>query len=175
MEQVVSALTLALFAPFVQAGLAPGQITDLVTFGDSFTDTVLIGDGGEPWPVYAARYANLTLHPFARSGGVCSKELITNVPYPVGLFDDQIPAYVWGTNNGSDLDPEKTLYTLWIGTNDLGQQALLTEYFDATLVEVTDCMVNWVQAMYDMGARNFLFQTVCDYLPLSAPVQPGQS
>lgn len=29
-----------------------------------------------------------------------------------------------------------------------------------SIVDVTECAVNWVQVLYDSGARNFLFQNV---------------
>jgi phospholipase/lecithinase/hemolysin len=138
----------------VQAALKPRQIKNLVTFGDSYTDVVHTGDNGTSWPIYAASYANLSLYPYAVAGAACSNEL---TPTGVDSVEDQLSAYF---KNGTKLNPEKTLYTLWIGTNDIGQQALLTQYLNATLVEVTDCMVNWVQALYDKGARNFLFQNV---------------
>lgn len=34
-------------------GPSPGQIKKLATFGDSYTDTVTISNGGTQWPVYA--------------------------------------------------------------------------------------------------------------------------
>ncbi|EEB99252.1 hypothetical protein MPER_01101, partial [Moniliophthora perniciosa FA553] len=147
----------ALFSPILARGVAPGQIKNLVTFGDSYTDVVSTGDGGVAWPVYAAGYANVSLHPFARSGATCSNN-ITFRPFPP-VFESQLPLYFSERDNGTlVLSPEDTVYTLWIGTNDLGANALLTGHTNGSLVDVTKCMVNWVQVLYDSGARNFIFQ-----------------
>ncbi|KAK7056885.1 hypothetical protein VNI00_002602 [Paramarasmius palmivorus] len=151
-------------------GVAPGQIKNLVTFGDSYTDVVSTGDGGVAWPVYAAGYANVSLHPFARSGATCSNN-ITFRPFPP-LFESQLPLYFAEKDNGTlVLDPEETVYTLWIGTNDVGANALLTGHGNGSLVDVTKCMVNWVQTLYDSGARNFIFQNMIplEQVPMYSP------
>lgn len=65
-------------------------------------------------------------------------------------------------NGTLHLDPQKTIYTLWIGTNDIGANALLVGQGQpgVTLVNTTQCAVNWVKTLYEHGARNFLFQNV---------------
>ncbi|KAJ7595520.1 GDSL lipase/acylhydrolase [Mycena floridula] len=140
-------------------GVAPKQIKNLVTFGDSYTDVVNVGDGGTAWPVYASGYAGVSLFPFAKSGATCSNNL-TFRPFP-SLFESQLPSYFAETGNGSiKLNPAETLYTLWLGTNDVGANALLTGSDNASVVDVETCMVNWVKTLYDSGARNFLFQNM---------------
>ena len=54
------------------------------------------------------------------------------------------------------------MYTLWIGTNDVGVNSLLVGEgaAGATVVSTTTCAVNWVKTLYANGARNFLFQNV---------------
>ncbi|KAF9465451.1 GDSL lipase/acylhydrolase [Collybia nuda] len=154
------------------AGVRPGQIKNLVTFGDSYTDVVNVGDGGVAWPVYAARYAHLDLFPFARSGATCSNNL-TFRPFPP-VFESQLPDY-FSQKQSLRLTPQETIYTLWIGTNDVGANALLTGSDAASIVDVSACMVNWVKVLYESGARNFLFQnmiplqTVPMYSPNSYP------
>lgn len=138
------------------SSIQPTQIKNLVTFGDSYTDVVVVSNGGTQWPVYAAGYASVSLFPFARSGAACSNN-ITPRPFP-SVFESQLPTYL--QSNAAKLDPKETLYTLWIGTNDLGEDALLTVSDNASLVDVTTCMVNWVKTLYESGARNFLFQNV---------------
>ncbi|KAG6864112.1 hypothetical protein C0991_012434 [Blastosporella zonata] len=133
------------------------QIKNLVTFGDSYTDVVITGDAGVSWPIYAAEYAHVSLYPFARAGATCSND-ITYRPFP-SLFESQLPLYFTENHNGTlKLDPTETLYTLWIGTNDLGVNSLISGSNNASLVDVTNCMVNWVKVLYENGARNFLFQ-----------------
>jgi len=142
------------------ASLRPGQIKNLVTFGDSYTDVVLTGDGGAAWPTYVAGYTNVSLFPFARSGATCSNN-ITFRPFP-SIFESQLPTYFAEVKNRTlNLDPVQTLYSLWIGTNDVGSNALLTGSDNkATVVDTTRCAVNWVKVLYDSGARNFLFQNM---------------
>jgi len=122
---------------------------------------VVTGDGGVSWPIYAARDGNFKLFPFARSGATCSNNL-TSVPFP-SLFESQLPLYFTEKANGSlRLDPTTTIYTLWIGTNDVGASTLLTGQHapGVTLVDVVNCAVNWVSTLYKNGARNFLFQNM---------------
>ncbi|KAG6895426.1 hypothetical protein C0992_001287 [Termitomyces sp. T32_za158] len=160
---IVSWILLAICVPATYSssakGLKANKIKNLVTFGDSYTDVVVAGDNGVSWPTYAAGYAQVSLHPFARAGATCSNN-ITFRPFPP-LFESQLPLYFAEKNNGSlELDAKETLYTLWIGTNDLGVNSLISDSNNASLVDVTNCMVNWVKVLYESGARNFLFQNM---------------
>ena len=120
------------------------------------------GDRGISWPTYAAQvYGHFHLFPFAKAGATCSNNL-TDRPFP-SLFESQLPLYFEETRNGSiRLNPEETIYTLWIGTNDVGVNSLIVGEGTpgVTLVDVTECAVNWVKVLYENGARNFLFQNV---------------
>ncbi|RDX40993.1 hypothetical protein OH76DRAFT_1467339 [Lentinus brumalis] len=144
-------ISFLLAASVIAAGPSPGQIKNLVTFGDSYTDVDRHADGGIMWPVFAAEEGNFTLFPFAISGATCSS-----------VFASQLPTYFDKTANGSlKLDPKETIYTLWIGTNDVGVHGLLTgQTVGATVVNTTACAVNWLQVLYDSGARNFIFQNM---------------
>jgi hypothetical protein len=148
--------------PGFHPGVRPGQIKNLVTFGDSYTDvTAFDSHGITSWPVYTASYSKAFLFPFARAGAVCSQD-ITPIPFPdVNVVDTQLPAY-FNSSLSSKLDMSKTLFTIWIGTNDLGQLGLLIGHNTAgmTMIDTTACAVNWIKALYDKGARNFLFQKV---------------
>jgi len=159
---IVSALA---SLPFTTA-LGPDfhRIKNLVTFGDSYTDVVVISNNGTQWPVYAASYAHVNLFPFARSGAPCSQTL-TPRPFPA-VVQDEIPAYLAEVKNRSvSVRSDDTLYTLWIGTNDMGPNTLLTGGVvnDANIVDVTECAIDWVKTLYKSGARNFLLQNM---LPL---------
>lgn len=161
-DKLVVPLALLPVAALGQHGDGPfqrNQIKSLVTFGDSFTDIVAISNGGTQWPVYVAGYAGIQLFPYARSGATCSNN-ITFRPFPP-VFESQIPAFLEDKENKAiEVDGKGTLYTLWIGTNDIGVSSLVTGGNSASIVDVAGCMVNWVQTMYDNGARNFLFQNV---------------
>ncbi|KAH9847599.1 GDSL lipase/esterase [Lenzites betulinus] len=156
---LVLSCSLALSA--LAAGPFPGQIKNLVTFGDSYTDVDGHADGGIVWPVYAAQDGHFKLFPFAKSGATCSNNL-TDRPFP-SVFESQLPLFFTEKANGSlRLNPEETIYTLWIGTNDVGANALLTGSQPAgvSIVDTVSCAVNWVKVMYAAGARNFIFQNM---------------
>ncbi|OSD00164.1 carbohydrate esterase family 16 protein [Trametes coccinea BRFM310] len=143
------------------AGPLPGQIKNLVTFGDSYTDVDGHADGGIVWPVYAAQDGHFNLFPFAKSGATCSNNL-TNRPFP-SVFESQLPLFFAEKANGTlRLNPEETIYTLWIGTNDVGAGALLTgsQTPGVSIVDTVSCAINWVKEMYASGARNFIFQNM---------------
>ncbi|KAL5528983.1 hypothetical protein ACEPAG_4957 [Sanghuangporus baumii] len=148
--------------------LSPNQIKSIVTFGDSYTDVNLTGDNGTAWPVYAAEYGHFNLFPFAQSGATCSNNLTYRPAHSV--MESQLPLYFTEVQNGTlHLDPAGTLYSLWIGTNDVGVYALWTgdQSPGVTLVDVIKCATGWVRVLYESGARNFLFQNM---LPLEKTV-----
>jgi len=146
------------------------HIKNIVTFGDSYTD---ISVAPFPlWPIYAADYGNLSMFDFARSGATCSNDLTPRV-FP-GVLGDELPAYANATAHGNvTLDASETLYTLWIGTNDLGVGELLTGQSvpGVSIVNTSACAVSWVKKLYDTGARNFYLQNIVplDRVPLYSP------
>ncbi|KAE9405297.1 hypothetical protein BT96DRAFT_988578 [Gymnopus androsaceus JB14] len=147
--------------PQESIGIHARQIQNLVTFGDSFTDPSIQSHlGKQTWPVYATGYTNTSLFQFAKGGGVCSTELIP-IPFPnVSVVEAQIRNYLEFASTYK-LDMEESLFTLWIGTNDLGSLGLLIGKVTEpgiSVVDTTVCAVNWVEIMYNHGARNFLFQ-----------------
>ncbi|TCD62319.1 hypothetical protein EIP91_007059 [Steccherinum ochraceum] len=155
------AALLAFAACALAAGPVPGQIKNLVTFGDSYTDVVTIGDGGTAWPVYAARDGHFDLFPFAKSGATCSNN-ITDRPFP-SIFESQLPLFFAEKANGTlRLNPADTVFTLWIGTNDVGANALITGngINGATIVDTVSCAINVFKTLYKSGFRNFLFQNM---------------
>ena len=154
-------------------GLQRDHIKNIVVFGDSYSDIVSVGDNGTAWPVYAAGYGPFNLFPFAKSGATCSNNL-TNRPFP-SIMESQLPLYFSEIENGMlRLDPSETVYSLWIGTNDIGQSALLTgdQTPGVTLVDVIECATNWVKILYESGARNFLFQNVSPMLQPCDEISP---
>ncbi|KZV91411.1 carbohydrate esterase family 16 protein [Exidia glandulosa HHB12029] len=138
------------------------QFKQLVTFGDSYSDVgAAAALGGTAWPVFAASDAGLTLHPFAKAGAACSNK-ITPLPSPP-VLESQVPAWLEFKKHTpfSAQAQLETVYTLWIGTNDIGVHALLTgDAPGKTVVDTTACVVNWVKAMHRNGARNFIFQNM---------------
>ncbi|KAH7106651.1 carbohydrate esterase family 16 protein [Auriculariales sp. MPI-PUGE-AT-0066] len=175
MMQVVVASLYAIALARLALAAPPPKINfkNLVTFGDSFTDVIWAGDGGVPWPIYATQvYSNTTLYPFARAGGTCSNNL-TYRPFP-SVMESQVPLFAEQLHNGSvKLKPQETVYTLWIGTNDVGAAALLTGdgVPGVSVVDTTSCAVNWIKKIYALGGRNFIFQNMIplETIPMYSP------
>jgi phospholipase/lecithinase/hemolysin len=136
-----------------------GDITTFITFGDSTTDTVNVFNGGVQWPDYVMGYTGATLYPFAQSGSTCSNAL---TPRPFNaLMEWQIPEYKAELANGTiHVDQSKTLYTIWMGTNDIGPNSIISASNNASVLDVANCLVGSVQTLYNAGARNFLFHNV---------------
>ena len=143
-----------LYAPSLPLYYVPFEATDM-------RYQVNTGDNATAWPIFAAQDGHFDLFPFARSGATCSNNL-TDRPFP-SVFESQLPLFFTEVNNGSlKLNPEETIFTLWIGTNDVGAGALLTgaQAPGVTVVDTVSCAVNWVKTLYASGARNFIFQNV---------------
>ncbi|KAH7101463.1 SGNH hydrolase-type esterase domain-containing protein, partial [Auriculariales sp. MPI-PUGE-AT-0066] len=124
-------------------------------FGDSYTDVTLRTTGGAMWPDYVSGYARAAAHSFAIGGGVCSEVL---TPRPKGpVMEKQIPAFK-AKMKALNLDMSKTVFTLWIGTNDIGHNMLVdgVQPKGVTMVDVARCGVDWVKTLYALGARNFI-------------------
>lgn len=76
------------------------------------------------------------------------------------------------------VDPDSTVYSFWIGTNDLGVDAFLTDsqVNGSTIEDYLDCVYDQVQRVYDNGARYFVLMNVVplNLAPLYAvPSQGG--
>jgi len=149
-------------------------------------------DGGASWVRYAKIYGNVKSFNYATSGAACSN-FLTGRPglgppaYPEANFPSvieyEIPAFVQDhitnhtkgktTTFTSDLDPATAVFTLWIGTNDVGFGSLLTgnQTAGVTIVDVIDCTIDWMKSMYTFGARNFVFQNMIplQQTPLYSP------
>lgn len=67
--KIASAL-MALVTPSIALGVAPGQIKNIATFGDSYTDTSYYptADGGYQWPTWVAEYGPFNLYGQSVSG-----------------------------------------------------------------------------------------------------------
>ncbi|OCH85023.1 GDSL lipase/acylhydrolase [Obba rivulosa] len=158
---LIAAALIACALPSEAAGPSPNQIKRLVTFGDSYSDVVLAGDNGTAWPIWTAIYGDFTLYPFARAGATCSQSLTPRVFPPV--FQSQLPTYFAEVANHSiSVPPEETVYTLWIGTNDVGVGELIDGQQNpgVTLVDTIQCKMDWITTLYETGARNFIMQNM---------------
>jgi hypothetical protein len=68
--------------------------------------------------------------------------------------------------------PDETVYSIFIGTNDLGNYAFISDAQVAgtTIVDYTDCVFKSIQSVYDNGGRYFVLQNVA---PLNLAPQYG--
>ncbi|KAF3929949.1 hypothetical protein AA313_de0205322 [Arthrobotrys entomopaga] len=140
--------------------------------------------GGKQWSRIAADATGDTLINYAVAGAVCSNNLTPRYsPGIFGLFPSvneyEVPQFkkehtmtrYSGTGN---LNPDKTVFAIWIGTNDIGNGALLTDEHlpGVTLPDYTDCVVSQIQTLYDYGARKFV---VLNDVPLERAPQYTQN
>ncbi|KAJ8077581.1 hypothetical protein PM082_002013 [Marasmius tenuissimus] len=145
---------------------ASARVTDVVLFGDSFTDqsrshSISNGtfpgknyqqvyppadhaaDGGFQWPFYLGMYGNYTISNYAVGGSVCSNDLTPLFGNPDVLtgqqawfIEDHITEY--GTPRQKlHLDPQSFVVIIWVGTNDVGIHSILTSD-TPTLVSLAD-------------------------------------
>ncbi|EME38434.1 carbohydrate esterase family 16 protein [Dothistroma septosporum NZE10] len=144
--------------------------------------------GGRPWPQYVKQYAGVNLYNYAVSGAVCSNNVtprtFTTYDFPA-VEQYEVPAYIADSkhieSNGTKFltEPQdETVYSIWIGTNDLGVNAFLTDsqVRGIDIVNYTDCVYNQLKRVYDNGGRYFVLQNVAplNLAPLYAlPSQGG--
>ncbi|KAF2636804.1 hypothetical protein P280DRAFT_408327 [Massarina eburnea CBS 473.64] len=130
--------------------------------------------GGLVWPRYASIYTNTTLYNYAVSGAVCSNNITPrtwssiNAPFP-DIQGYELPAFIADSKftrpNGSAFftgTPDNTAYAIWIGTNDLGNDAFLTDsqVANKTLKDYIDCVYDVVDGLYKNGARYFVLMNL---------------
>ncbi|KAI8957298.1 carbohydrate esterase family 16 protein [Daldinia sp. FL1419] len=147
--------------------------------------------GGYTWPHFVSQQLGSTTYNYAVSGATCSNEIIYRYlesihgPFP-SVIDYEIPAfladvaYAGGASNGTFLSnrkPDNTVYALWIGTNDLGVYAFLTDSQQrgATIANFTDCIWSTFDAIYGTGGRQFVLfnEAPLEKAPLYASPENG--
>ena len=119
---------------------------------------------------------SVTLYDYAVSGAVCSNTMIQRTIKGLNgqafLFPDvdgyEVPAFLAdksSNRNGTStpyfqppLTADNSVYTMWIGTNDLGSNAFLTNSQTPgdTIADYIDCVFAQLKRLYDAGARHFV-------------------
>ena len=127
-------------------------------------------DGGRPWPQYVAQYSGANIYNYAVSGAVCSNDITPrwfsaiDAPFP-DIKGYEVPAYLADSEyvlpNGTKFmqDPvDETVYAIWIGTNDLGYDALIedAQVPGTNISTYLDCVYNQLERVYDNGGRYFV-------------------
>jgi phospholipase/lecithinase/hemolysin len=136
----------------------------------SHSQGLATASGGLSWARYASIYSQSTLYNYAVSGAVCSNEITPrlfsaiNASFP-DIAGYELPAFLADSNytspNGSKFFtgvPDSTAYAIWIGTNDLGNNAFLTnsQVAGKTVADYMDCVYATISTLRAHGAKNFV-------------------
>lgn len=146
--------------------------------------------GGITWPRWVSTYAGAKLYNYAVSGAVCSNNIINrylasiNGPFPDVVYEVSAfiadTEYINATTKTNTLytnrRKDNTVYTMWIGTNDLGAGSFLTDSSlqETTIPDYVDCIFDRYDEIYANGGRYFVLM---NNAPLNlAPLYalPGQ-
>ncbi|KAK8102379.1 acetyl esterase [Apiospora sp. TS-2023a] len=166
-------------------GSTPPPATDTST--SNFT-----ASGGYSWGHFATQQLGAKFYDYAVSGAFCSNNIFErflpsiNRTFP-SVLEDEIPSFVedvayinasTGTNTFyPNRAGDNTVYALWIGTNDLGGDAFLTDSQHAglTITDFVDCIWAVFDAIYAQGGRHFVLfnQAPLERSPLYAAPQHG--
>jgi hypothetical protein len=125
-------------------------------------------------------YTGVQLYNYAVGGAVCSSDIVANMG--VGVQEYEIPTFLADKATKISGQPfltvskNDTVFSIWIGTNDLGPQGFLTgkQVSPNTLVDYIDCVYSALDKMYAAGARKIVLMNL---VPLNlAPLYalPGQ-
>ncbi|KAL4991882.1 hypothetical protein BDW68DRAFT_184544 [Aspergillus falconensis] len=130
--------------------------------------------GGYNWGYFASQFANVTRFNYAVSGAPCSNKITPrfyepiNAPYP-SVLEYEIPAYLADSkyvdpsgNKFMDINANETVYAIWIGTNDIGSDAFLTDsqVKGTTIPDYIACVYKALDSMYADGARYFVIMNL---------------
>lgn len=121
--------------------------------------------GGKIWARFAAEEAKADLFNYAVAGAACDTDIIyrpfapVNGPFP-GVKNDEIPAFQADikTKAYKGISADNTVYALWIGTNDLGYGAFLTDSQGTGYVisDFVDCVWDVFDSIHAAGGRRFV-------------------
>lgn len=167
--------------------------------GTLLPESAAAAGGGRTWPRYVVQYTGatkqgkwtpqMTLYNYAVSGAVCSNNITPrffsaiDAPFPA-VLEYEVPAFVADLPatkvNSTPVVPlyspkpnaQDAVYALWIGTNDLGVWAFLTDSQipGKVLADYTSCVYNVFDKLYKQGARHFVLMNTAplDLAPLYA-------
>jgi hypothetical protein len=161
---------------YTGAALAPDVCAEEAALTAVADSTFYIVTNGTTWGQYLASYARLSLNNFAISGATCNNastprfypdvahnELGAYYNFTQGKAAVLPPFFDLHPNRSTTFRADETLYSLWIGTNDVGVGELITGQAapGVSIVNTSQCAVDWISTLYKSGARKFLFQNVC--------------
>ncbi|KAK5660479.1 hypothetical protein OQA88_13027 [Cercophora sp. LCS_1] len=162
----------------VNSGSAP-------TAGQLHAESNVTASGGLTWVQYAAREAEATLYDYAVSGATCSNNIVARDAAFIGrefpsVLEDEIPSFTADVAFNA-LYPTRTaantVYALWIGTNDLGFDAFLSDSQapGKTITDFVGCVWSVFDAIYQTGGRRFVLLNTAplELTPLYAKPENG--
>lgn len=122
--------------------------------------------GGLAWPQFIARDHKVNLYDYAVSGATCSNKIVDRFFAPINrnfpsVTDDEIPSFkkdIGFSALYSDRTSQNTVYSLWIGTNDLGIGAFLDDKQvpGTNIMDFVDCIWSVFDSLYESGGRRFV-------------------
>ncbi|PYI07368.1 SGNH hydrolase [Aspergillus sclerotiicarbonarius CBS 121057] len=134
--------------------------------------------GGYIWGHYVKEYASLShRYNYAVSGASCSNHITPRTTsfglYP-SVLEYQVPAFkadfsytVPSTGEKFlSIAPNETIFAIWIGTNDLGNYAFLTDSQvpNKTIPDYIDCVYEALDGVYATGAAKYF--VIMNVVPL---------
>ncbi|PGH02741.1 hypothetical protein GX51_04475 [Blastomyces parvus] len=146
--------------------------------------------GGRIWARYVSDYTGAELYNYAVSGAACSNDITPRYFSPINdIFPSvdqyEIHAFI---DDAYHQEPETgqafltlprrdTVYSIWIGTNDLGSGGFIddSQVAGKTLLDYVECIFHAIDRLYEHGARYFVLMNVAplDLLPLYALPEMG--
>jgi hypothetical protein len=119
-----------------------------------------------------SNYTGAKLYDYAVSGAVCDNNQIyrylaaINGPFPDVVYEVSAfvadSKYINASTNTNTLFTDRTasntVYSMWIGTNDLGAYAFLTDSSlnNTVIPDYVDCIYNHFDKIYANGGRYFV-------------------
>ena len=137
--------------------------------------------GGWTYPQYIEQTLGsaITVGDYAFSGSGCSQSLVPLVN-GAALADNMVPEFVSDVQAGlyPGISGDNTVYSIWIGTNDIGVNGFLLnkEVAGKTLHDAVECVWTAIDQIYNAGGRRFILmsQNILDYTPLyQTPAKGG--
>lgn len=183
------------------------SMENLVTFGDSYTDETRLqyffqhghapplgsmtpesnqtSGGGKAWGRVVADGTGARYYDYAVGGAMCSDAITSHYldsihgPFP-SIHDYEIPTFkadLAYPKLFQNRRADNTIYTLWIGTNDLGIDGFLGDKNapNTSLVNFVDCAWTTFDRLYRLGGRHFVLfnQAPLELSPMYASPENG--
>ncbi|PLN85324.1 glycoside hydrolase [Aspergillus taichungensis] len=131
--------------------------------------------GGYNWGYYVAQKAHVNRYNYAVSGAVCSNKIsprtyaAIDAPFP-SVLEYEVPAFLADSKYKAppsgkkflDIPADETVYAIWIGTNDLGNYAFITDSQIAgkTIPDYIECVYQALDAVHANGGRYFVLMNL---------------